>query len=116
MWLYKGAISSDGGAVHDPPLGWIVGHTPVQHGPVVPNYQIPGLPSVRINSFRAHAELGQRLGQRPAFVYGPADHMRTMTADIINFASGSRVATYQRLLRWRQFVFFGSGKNIADDG
>ena len=97
-------------SVHDPPLGRIVGQTPVQNGPVVPNHQIPGLPSVRINGFRSHAELGQRLGQRPVFVYGPDDHMRTMTADIINFAPGSRVAADQRLLRWREFAFIGSGK------
>ncbi len=80
----QGAISSDRGAVHDPPLGRIVGQTPVQHGPVVPDHQIACLPCVRINGFRAHAELGQRLGQRPTFVHGPADHMRTVTADTKN--------------------------------
>lgn len=115
MGLYKGAISSDGGAVHDPPLGWVISHTSVQHGSVVPYYQISGLPSVRINIFRTHAELVQRLDQRPTFVRGPADYMRAMTADIINFSPGARVNANQRLVRRREFFFFSIRKNIADD-
>jgi len=41
--------------------------------------------------------------------------MRTVPTDIINFAPSPEVDADQRLLRRRKFVFFGSGKNIADD-